>query len=46
MKFGKRYSNITVFMAMLQGVVIGIAAIAVIGFVLASAEGKESNRSD
>ena len=42
MKFGKRYSNITVFMAMLHGVVIGIAAIAVIGFVLASAEGKRA----
>lgn len=40
MKFGKRYSNITVFMAMLHGVIIGIAAIAVIGFVLAGAEGK------
>lgn len=42
MKFGKKYSNITVFMAMLQGVIIGVVAIAVIGFVLAGAEGKRA----
>ena len=42
MKFGKKYSNITVFMAMFQGVIIGVAAIAVIGFILAGAEGKRA----
>lgn len=42
MKFGKKYSNITIFMAMLHGVIIGIAAIAVIGFILAGAEGKRA----
>ena len=34
MKFGKRYSKGTVFMAMLHGVVIGVAAVAVIGLLL------------
>lgn len=40
MKFGKRYSNMTVLMAMLHGVVIGIVAIVVVGLFLAGAEGK------
>lgn len=45
MKFGKRYSNITVFMAMLHGIIIGVAAIAIVGFILvgANGKGKESN---
>lgn len=34
MNFGKRYSKVTVFMAMLHGVLIGVAAVAVIGFIL------------
>lgn len=42
MKFGKRYSNITVFMAMLHGVIIGIAAIAVVGIIFVGAEGNRT----
>ena len=34
MKFGKRYSKGTVFMAMLHGVLIGVAAVVVIGLLL------------
>lgn len=41
MKFGKRYSKVTVLMAMLHGVVIGIAAVAVIGVVLFMTKGKD-----
>ncbi|MEK5039099.1 hypothetical protein [Sporosarcina sp. FSL K6-3457] len=41
MKFGKRYSKATVLMAMLHGVVIGIAAVALIGLVLFMARGKD-----
>ncbi|MFJ7933529.1 hypothetical protein [Sporosarcina sp. NPDC096371] len=40
MKFGKRYSNATVFMAMLQGILIGVAAVVVIGLVLIVTKGK------
>ena len=42
MKFGKRYSKVTVFMAMLQGVIIGVAAAAVIGFILVGTNGKKN----
>lgn len=42
MKFGKRYSNLTVFMAMLHGVIIGIAAIAVVGIIFVGAEGNRA----
>lgn len=42
MKFGKRYSNVTVFMAMLHGVIIGVAAVALIGFILAGTNGKQN----
>lgn len=42
MNFGKKYSNITVIMAMLHGVIIGVAAIAVIGFILANGDDKKS----
>lgn len=42
MKFGKRYSNITVFMAMLHGVLIGVAAIVIVGIFLVGAEGKDT----
>lgn len=42
MKFGKRYSKVTVLMAMLHGVVIGIAAVAVIGLVLFATKGKDN----
>ncbi|WP_318615186.1 hypothetical protein [Sporosarcina sp. YIM B06819] len=40
MKFGKRYSKMTVVMAMLHGVVIGVAAVVVIGLVLFIGKGK------
>ncbi len=40
MKFGKRYSQMTVLMAMVHGIVIGIIAIVVVGIVFAGAEGK------
>lgn len=40
MKFGKRYSKATVFMAMLQGVAIGVAAVVFIGLVLFMTKGK------
>lgn len=40
MKFGKRYSNITVFMAMVHGIIIGVAAIALVGFILIGTNGK------
>lgn len=40
MKFGKRYSKATVFMAMLHGVVIGVAAVVFIGLVLFMTKGK------
>lgn len=39
MRFGKRYSHMTVFMAMIHGVVIGILAIIVVGLVFVGAEG-------
>lgn len=42
MKFGKRYSKVTVFMAMLHGVIIGVAAVAVIGFILVGTGGKNT----
>jgi len=42
MKFGKRYSKVTVLMAVLHGVIIGVAAVAVIGFILVGTSGKNS----
>ena len=42
MKFRKRYSKGTVFMAMLQGVIIGVAAVALIGFILIWSNGKQA----
>lgn len=41
MKFKKKHSNVTVFMAMLHGLLIGIAAVAIIGFVLTGTSGKK-----
>lgn len=41
MKFGKRYTKKTVFMAMVHGVIIGVAAIAIIGFIVLGANGKK-----
>ena len=41
MKFGKRYTKKTVFMAMVHGVIIGVAAIAIIGFIILGANGKK-----
>ncbi|HJF32820.1 MAG TPA: hypothetical protein K8V56_13740 [Sporosarcina psychrophila] len=43
MKFGKRYSKVTVFMAMLHGVLIGVAAVAVIGLILVGTKGKDES---
>lgn len=40
MKFGKKHSNMTVVLAMIHGVIIGIVAIAIVGFILAGAEGR------
>lgn len=40
MKFGKKYSNFTVLMAMLHGVVIGVVALVIVGVFLMGAEGK------
>ena len=42
MKFGKRYSRVTVLMAMLQGVLIGVAAVAIIFFILNGTGGKKA----
>ena len=42
MKFGKRYSKVTVFMAMLHGVIIGVAAVALIGIILIGTNGKNA----
>ncbi|KXH87318.1 hypothetical protein [Sporosarcina sp. HYO08] len=42
MKFGKQYSNMSVFMAILHGVLIGIGAVAVIGLLLMNTNGKDS----
>ena len=41
MKFGKRYTKTTVFMAMVHGVIIGVAAIAIIGFIILGTNGKK-----
>ncbi len=46
MKFGKRYSNVTVFMAMLHGVLIGVAAVVVIGLALFMLKGKDNADAD
>ncbi|MBE1554571.1 hypothetical protein [Sporosarcina limicola] len=40
MKFGKRYSKVTVVMAMLHGVLIGVSAVAIIGLLLVGMKGK------
>ena len=44
MKFGKRYSKVTVFMAMLQGVVIGVAAVALIAVILMGTNWKNGDK--
>lgn len=41
MKFGKKYSNMTVIMAMIQGIVIGVLGIIVTGVILLGTEGSE-----
>lgn len=40
MKFGKRYSNVTVFMAVIHGIVLGVLAIIIVGLFLLGAEGR------
>ncbi|WP_252502831.1 hypothetical protein [Sporosarcina sp. Marseille-Q4943] len=39
MKFRKKYSKVTVAMAMLHGVLIGIAAVALVGFIIVGTNG-------
>lgn len=41
MKLGKKYSNMTVLMAMIQGVIIGVFGIIIVGIILLSTEGKQ-----
>ncbi|MHA6259325.1 hypothetical protein ACXYMX_05345 [Sporosarcina sp. CAU 1771] len=43
MKFGKRYARSTVIMAMLHGVLIGIAGVVIIGIILIGSDGKKPN---
>jgi hypothetical protein len=43
MKFGRRYSKVTVLMAMLHGVLIGVAGVAVIGLLLIGMKGKDGS---
>lgn len=45
MKFGKRYTKTTVFMAMVNGVIIGVVAIAIIGFIILGANGKKNGET-
>lgn len=45
MKFGKRYSKGTVFMAMIHGVLIGVAAVAVIGLLLMGTKGEDDGKT-
>ncbi|MBO0601324.1 hypothetical protein I2483_06595 [Sporosarcina sp. E16_3] len=45
MKFGKRYSKGTVIMAMLHGVLIGVAAVAVIGLLLMGTKGEDDRKT-
>ena len=45
MKFGKRYSKGTVIMAMLHGVLIGVAAVAVIGLLLMGTKGEDDSKT-
>lgn len=42
MKFGKKYSNMTVMMAMIQGIAIGVIGIMIVGVILLSTEGRQS----
>lgn len=46
MKFGKKYSNMTVVMAMIQGVIIGVFGIIIIGVILLGTEGRQSTQED
>ncbi len=46
MNFKKKYSKVTVAMAMLHGVLIGIAAVAIVGFIIVGTNGNGKGKSD
>ena len=45
MKFRKKYTKITVAAAMLHGVLIGIAAVAIVGFIIVGTNGKGKEKA-
>ncbi|WP_432358389.1 hypothetical protein [Sporosarcina sp. UB5] len=45
MNFKKKYSKVTVAMAMLHGVVIGIAAVAIVGFLIIGTNGQGKEKT-
>ena len=45
MNFRKKYSKLTVAMAMLHGVLIGIAAVAIVGFIIVGTNGKGKEKA-
>ena len=45
MNFRKKYSKVTVAMAMLHGVLIGIAAVAIVGFIIVGTNGKGKEKA-
>ncbi len=42
-KFGRNFKKGTYVMAIIQGIIIGIAAVAVVGFIIVGANGKLGN---
>ena len=40
MNFRKKYSKVTVLAAMIHGVIIGVAAVAIVGFIIVGTSGK------
>jgi hypothetical protein len=44
MRFKKRYTNVTIIMAILHGVIIGIAAVALVGFIIVGTGEKEKDQ--
>lgn len=45
MNFKKKYSKVTVAMAMLHGVIIGIAAVALVGFIIVGTNGQGKEKA-
>ncbi|MCM3637283.1 hypothetical protein M3152_06065 [Sporosarcina luteola] len=45
MNFKKKYSKVTVAMAMLHGVIIGIAAVAIVGFIIVGTNGQGKEKA-